>query len=251
MTKTRKRTFAIGDIHGHWKHLESLLGFINYDSSCDQLIFLGDYIDRGENSKKTLDFIIELNINNPKNISLMGNHEDLLYNIYLKNNRFTETTWLFIGGQQTLTSFGFSSTSDLKQLELKYTNFLAHLKPIYIDEKNKMIFAHAGINPEKSIYNQDLYDIEKGPMWIRATFFMNPEPAIGYKVIFGHTPTYKIESGLKNVLWKKNITGIDTGLCYGNKLTALDVTNKEHFIAYYVSQSFEKSIEHQPEELNI
>lgn len=243
-----KRTFALGDIHGHWKHLEKLLEFISYDPFADRLIFLGDYIDRGLNSKITLDLVIELNSENPENVCLMGNHEDLMNSVYLQNNRLSSSIWLKLGGEETLHSFSYDSPEMLKNLDHKYSNFLAYLKPLYVDESLSLVFAHAGVNPQKSLKNQDLYDIDNGPMWVRSRFFMHPEPVQDYRVIFGHTPTFKIEQNLKGVFWKKNLVGIDTGLCYGNKLTALDVTNSNCFVAYCISQTYEKTVEIQPED---
>ena len=240
------RTLAIGDIHGYWRHLEKLLEFINYNKNTDRLIFLGDYIDRGENSKKTLDLIIDLARENSKNIFLMGNHEDMMLSCTLEDGRLSKIMWLSNGAEETLQSFGVSLYVNLNTIEEKYINFLSFLKHIYIDEELKIIFSHAGIDPLKPPHKQDLLDEFRGPMWIRSDFYNNPKPAEGYKVVFGHSPTFNIKKNHYNILWENHKIGIDTGLCYGFKLSALEIIKYKPFKAYSINRNFETEIEQQP-----
>lgn len=241
------RTFAIGDIHGYWQHLEKLLEFINYNPKNDRLIFLGDYIDRGEDPKKTLDLLMQLLRENPLNIALMGNHEHLMLSIISEDGQLSKSMWLSNGCDATLKAFGLSLYGTFEKLEKKYVDFLYYLKQIHIDEENKIIYAHAGVDPTKDPHKQDLFDEYRGPMWIRMDFYNNLEPANGYKVIFGHTPTFNIKTGLYNVFWDKHKIGIDTGLCYGFKLTALQILSSETFKAYQIDREFETFVENQPE----
>lgn len=240
------RTLAIGDIHGGWSHLIKLLGFVNYKAGNDRLIFLGDYVDRGDNSKEVLDLLIDLKQKDVNTICLMGNHEDLMLSNILENGRHSRSLWFSNGCDATLKSFGLTLFGNLNTIELKYINFLQSLKQIYIDEELKMVFVHGGIDPRRPVYDQDLLNIYRGPMWIRMDFFNNPDPAPGYKVIFGHTPTYNIQRDLDGVFWDKNKIGIDTGLCYGHKLTALEIIKNQPLKAYSVDSNFKTSIEIQP-----
>ncbi len=68
--------YAIGDIHGCLAKVLRLLDVLHYDPTADRLIFLGDYIDRGPDSKGVLDLMLQLQQDNPSNVFLMGNHED-------------------------------------------------------------------------------------------------------------------------------------------------------------------------------
>lgn len=68
--------YAVGDVHGCLDKLLRLLDILNYDPAGDRLIFLGDYIDRGPDSKGVVDLLLRLQHENANNIFLMGNHED-------------------------------------------------------------------------------------------------------------------------------------------------------------------------------
>lgn len=239
------RTIAIGDVHGCYRHLEKLLEFVEYSTN-DRLIFLGDIIDRGEDPKKTLDFCIELFKENPKSIYIRGNHEDMMLCILTGTSRHSFSLWYLNGGSETMESFDVHSNT-LDKLDLKYVNFLEYSIPLYIDEELKMIFAHGGVDPLLPVHKQNLFDEFRGPMWIRADFFRHPDPAPGYVVVFGHTPTNKIIPGLETVYWGGNKIGIDTGICYFNKLTALEIVNNKPLKAYSIDYNFNKSTETMPE----
>ncbi|MEW5818773.1 MAG: metallophosphoesterase family protein [Cyanobacteriota bacterium] len=240
------RTLVIGDIHGYYKHLEKLLEIVNYDNNSDRIIFLGDYIDRGDNPKKTIDFVIELSLENTNVISLMGNHEDLMLSNITEDGRHSKSIWMSNGSDSTLKSFGLSLYGSLNLIDIKYINFLSSLKQIFIDEELMMVFSHAGIDPTKPVHKQDLFDEYRGPMWIRSDFYNNKKPADAYTFIFGHTPTYNMREGLYDVLWEDNKIGIDTGLCYGYKLTALEIIPGQRLKAYSVNREFAFNVEYQP-----
>jgi serine/threonine protein phosphatase 1 len=241
-----QRTFAIGDIHGYWKHLQALLKFINYSQSTDRLIFLGDYIDRGDNPKKTLDIVMKLQKESLFTICLMGNHEDIMLSNIKEDRRHSKGIWLSNGCEATLSSLGLSLYTNLDKIDSEYIQFLESLKQIFIDEELKMVFAHAGVDPLKSVYEQDCFDVFRGPMWIRPDFYNNKNPAPGYRVIFGHTPVYNIKPGLESVFWDKTKIGIETGIAYGKKLTALQIIPGKKLKAFYVNKNFETSIEEEP-----
>lgn len=241
---TQNRTLVIGDIHGCVKHLEKLLNLTNYNQQHDKLIFLGDYIDRGDYSKEVLDLLIDLKKLSPSNIFLMGNHEDMMLSNILDDGRHTKSIWISNGSDATMKSFKLSLYYNLNKIEPVYIDFLKSLKQIYIDENLKMIFAHAGVDPRRPPHEQDLLDKYIGPMWIRIDFHNNKNPAGHYKVIFGHTPVYQIKPDHYNVYIDNNKIAIDTGLIYGYKLSALEIINKEIHKVYYVNFDFSTDIEH-------
>lgn len=237
------RTIAIGDIHGYYRHLERLLEYVNYNAKNDRLIFLGDYIDRGENPKKTLDLLIELFKVNSNNVFMLGNHEDMMLSCINEDGRYSRVFWYSNGAEETLKSFGKYSFENLNGICFEYLNFLSCLKPIFIDEKLKLIFVHGGINPAKSICEQDFTDEFLGPLWIRSDFYNYKGDFKGYTVIFGHTPTFNMRKNLYTVMWEGNKIGIDTGLCYGYSLTALEILGDKTMTAYYVDKDFNTTFE--------
>ena len=102
-----KRSLVISDIHGEIELLERLLADVDYDSSHDQLIFLGDYVDRGSDSKKVLDKVIELKSQGA--FVLKGNHEDMMIKALTTDDERSWKTWVNRnGGSKTLESYGFT-----------------------------------------------------------------------------------------------------------------------------------------------
>ena len=99
------RTIVIGDIHGCYDELKDLMETLEeeyeYRRGIDKLVFLGDYIDRGNNSRLVIEFIRNLQENNDNVIALMGNHEDMLLNYY----KGIDDSWTFNGHNETLKSY--------------------------------------------------------------------------------------------------------------------------------------------------
>lgn len=109
------RTLIIGDIHGRYNEMMKALEYMGYKDS-DRLIFLGDYIDRGPDSKKVMDFLVELR-KNRDNIFLKGNHEDIFLKLSLGNATFW-STWLEDGeGRNCLRSYGINPDTFQKRGE--------------------------------------------------------------------------------------------------------------------------------------
>lgn len=98
------RAFAIGDIHGRYDELMRVLDYLEYKDS-DRLILLGDYIDRGNQSKEVMDFLVEIK-KNKENVFLKGNHEDMFLKLSMGNSSLW-STWLEDGeGRKCLRSYG-------------------------------------------------------------------------------------------------------------------------------------------------
>jgi serine/threonine protein phosphatase 1 len=202
-----EKIFAVGDIHGCLDKLTLLMGMIEPDREKDILLFLGDYIDRGTESKRVVDYLIELAGRYRRVIFLKGNHEQM-FDCYLDG---TDKLWfLSNGGQATMDSYlreeTRAGTSLVPEAHLK---FFKGLRLYY--ETDKYIFVHAGLKANIPLDMQDEWDM----LWIRDEFiFSNFD--FGKRVIFGHTPFYE-------PLVLDNKIGIDTGAVYGNKLTCLEL----------------------------
>jgi len=205
------KTCVIGDIHGCHTSLTALLDKVI--DKADTLIFVGDYVDRGPDSKQVLETLIRLRGMHPHVIFLKGNHELMLHN-YLTGAG--SSMFLEIGGQETIDSYGIdpeAAGSMLKMLPSPHVSFLENLSLFYEDRYG--IYVHAGLQPGKHLSTQTA----DWCLWVRDRFlrsFYN----FGKPVIFGHTI-------FREPLIEANKIGIDTGAVYGGKLTALLLPDME------------------------
>ena len=204
-----QRYFAIGDIHGCLDKLRKLLGLIDVDWENDTVVFMGDYIDRGPDSKRVVDYVLELRKKHEQVVCLKGNHEWMFLN-YLDHRE--EHIYLTNGGRDTLQSYGISPDEQDRKAKLppKHLQFFETLLPCY--ETENYVFTHAGVRPGIPMELQDPYDL----IWIRHEFFMS-DHGLKKTVVFGHTP-FKGEPFVG-----EKMIGIDTGAVYGGMLTCLEL----------------------------
>lgn len=186
----RNRLIAIGDIHGEVEKLNSLIDRLDLQKQ-DKVIFLGDYIDRGLNSKAVIERILDLS-KKIECVFLKGNHEDMLLKTKITQSQDDIEHWLLSGGISTYDNYG-----DYPAIFNTHGKFLDSLK-LYHIEQNYM-FVHAGINPKKELSEQTKDDL----LWIREEFLDNSHN-LPYKIIFGHTP-------FREPLILDDKIGIDTG----------------------------------------
>lgn len=228
------RVFAIGDIHGCHKELVRLTDKIK-PTKQDTLIFLGDYIDRGYDSRAVLDYIIELK-SRCNVIALLGNHEAMMRDAFAEQDkaaRFKKVVqWCSNGGDETLASYMMYSedllfASDLSELHLpetlvRHLDFISSLPTYY--ETDTHIFVHASPRPDVPIEFQP----ESHLIWRRIGRLdenLGHNHISGKTIICGHTSQ---ANGLPVMLSEKNII-IDSG-CYATGwLTAMNVSNG-HYI---------------------
>lgn len=138
--------FVISDIHGCFLTFEALLNKIGLSKN-DELILLGDYINRGKRSKQVVDRIIELTMLGYNLTCLKGNHEDMVFDsIGLED-------WS-PGEEETLKSFGINH---LNELDPKYIHWFKNLVPYY--ENENFIFVHAGLNFKVKKPFEDTYSM--------------------------------------------------------------------------------------------
>jgi serine/threonine protein phosphatase 1 len=217
------RVYAIGDIHGRADLLRDLHQMIHEDAYAHQarrnvVIYVGDYIDRGPESREVIDLLIEEGLPGFESVHLVGNHEDSIL-------RFLEDVevapaWLTYGGTATLQSYGVRPPRGAKEDELlraqaelarempaSHLRFYRNLRLCHVE--GDYFFAHAGVKPGVALDAQAREDL----IWIRDPF-LHSDADHGKIVVHGHT----ISDG-PDV--RRNRIGIDTGAFASGRLTCL------------------------------
>ncbi len=197
------RTLAIGDIHGCLTALETLLDFIDLRDD-DLLITLGDYVDRGPDSRGVIDLLISL-WQREKLVALRGNHDLMMCEAREKDSGFDN--WLALGGEATLLSYG----GTLENVPAAHWQWLEHAL-VNCHQTQTHIFVHAGLWPDVPLEEQPEFVL----LYER---FHNPSPHQSGKImICGHTNQ---KSGLPNN--KGHAVCLDTRAYGGGWLSCLHV----------------------------
>jgi serine/threonine protein phosphatase 1 len=206
------RTIAIGDIHGCAALFAQLLDAIA-PTPADTLILLGDYVDRGPDTKNTLNLILELR-KDLNTICLRGNHD--LWMVKARDHAKERAAWMQVGGAQTLGSYGNAPgrSGSFDDVPEAHWDLLEH-RLVNWHETVTHIFAHAQVAPDVPMPEQD-------PLWLFWESLTGPVAHVsGKTLICGHTSQ---KSG--KVLDLGTTICIDT-YCYGGgNLTALDVNTR-------------------------
>jgi len=200
--------YAISDIHGCANTFRHLVNEVIQLKSTDELFLLGDYIDRGADSKGVIDFIQELQKSGIQVRTLSGNHEAMMLDAREDPEYFNH--WMLNGGKQTLASFGVKSIRDIPQ---SYWLFLLHLE--YYIELEDYLLVHAGFNFKA----EDPFTDTHSMLWIR-NFPVDKEFLGNRKIVHGHTPTpmQKIAQSVKS---KAQVINIDGGCVYTSRMSGL------------------------------
>jgi len=205
---TDRRILAIGDIHGCRGHLQGLLDQVAPTAN-DRLVFLGDYIDRGEDSPGVLDDLLELQRQHPKTVFLKGNHEQMLLE-YLAGD--LDLGYLLNGGSATLQQYEQRGT---QLLPPAHRDFIDKLQLSW--QQDGWLFVHAGLKPGVAIADQSESDL----LWIRQEYLSHPDPCEwGVVVVHGHTPQQEVSQEPCRI-------GLDTGAVYGRRLSCCDVLSRQ------------------------
>lgn len=185
--KRMNRIFVIGDIHGMYDKLISLLNKIihNYKfSNDDTMVFVGDYIDRGNESFEVVDYLVNLNKEYENIIFLMGNHEDMLLNCVRNNIESYHSPcklFMYNGGNKSIQNYKKNGYDLLKwKIPESHKIFFQNLKLFY--ENDEIFISHAGIRPNISLDKQLKEDL----LWIRDDFILSDRD-FGKLIITGHT----------------------------------------------------------------
>lgn len=219
-----KPIYAVGDIHGQAAELDRVLARIEADGGSDaEVVFLGDYADRGPDSRGVLDRLIAGRDDGRNWTFLMGNH-DRMFSMFLQDppledpHMMVELYWLHprIGGNTTLASYGIevAGTRRVKDVHADATAAVPQAHAAFLEslqftfETDMLFFAHAGIRPGVPLAAQTEEDL----IWIRKEFheYSDPHPKI---IVHGHTP-------VEAATHYGNRVNLDTGAGYGRPLSA-------------------------------
>lgn len=235
------RIYAIGDIHGCIDELEHTQANIRRDlqnrpHQNPVTIYLGDYIDRGLDSRGVIDNLIAEAAAPHHTHMLLGNHDEMLLtyrkdpSIPIRPNgpKVNKIHWLHQlgGGVETLRSYGVDGATD-KDPYATQRAFIDTLPDAHLRFFNNLeltvrigsyLFVHAGINPDADFEAQTLDDL----IWIREPFLSSTKD-FGFTVIHGHTPVQEVENC-------GNRIAIDTGAVFNGLLTCLVLENGDQSV---------------------
>ena len=200
--------YAISDIHGCAKTFRHLVEEVLQLKPTDQLFLLGDYIDRGPDSKGVIHFILKLKFSGYQIRTLMGNHEAMMLDALEDTESLLH--WRLNGGNQTLASFGVTTLQDIAP---SYWLFLQNLE--YYITLDDYILVHAGLNFNAPNPFADIDSM----LWIR-NFTVDNELLGKRKLVHGHTPTPAVDIA-QNIKSKPQVINIDGGCVYLKRMPGL------------------------------
>ncbi len=215
--------YVIGDVHGRADCLVRAQARIDRDRGAAQPapraieIYLGDYVDRGPDSKAVLD-LMAARARATRIVALRGNHETAME--FFLAGRLPFAAWRALGGAETLLSYGFAA-SDLRRAEGPrhedfaerlpddHRRFLASLSAFH--RAGGYCFVHAGLRPGVALESQDVADLTG----IRHEF-LDDDGDFGFIVVHGHTPVERVD-------FRSNRINLDTGAYVSNRLSVLRI----------------------------
>lgn len=205
------RILAIGDIHGCFTALQTLAKSVDFQPA-DTVIALGDYVDRGPDSKAVIDFLIDLK-KKTNLITLRGNHEIMM--LQSRDDDEYLEHWRECGGEETIQSYG---TPDLSGVPSAHWDFLG--ETIAFHEMENDFFVHANASPDLALKDQPEY------MLYWEHLLDAPAHSSGKRMICGHT---RQKNGLP---WNiGHLVCIDTWAYGTGWLTCLDVSSGHYWQA--------------------
>ncbi len=217
------KTYVIGDIHGRLDLLRMAYSKIHHhaqknctDHHGKKVICLGDYVDRGPDSKGVIDFLIDLEARWGWRC-LKGNHEEMMV-MACRHNALIDM-WFSNGGKATCESYGaeFGSTSTesrywYNKIDKAHVDWMADLDVLIQDEHR--VYVHAGLMPGFGINEQD----EETCLWIRDRFLTAHDEKWEKHVVHGHTP-YHPNKKVEEPELLPHRTNLDTGATWSGVLT--------------------------------
>ena len=216
--------YAVGDIHGQLNMLLETIALIDAHGGPDAtIVFLGDLVDRGAQSKEVIETLMD-GIASGRNWTVLKGNHDRLFEWFMEDTPRMEPRLLVgydwfhdqLGGKTTLASYGITVTPEHRYFRLhaeartvipqSHIDFLRAM-PIYHTAPG-LLFVHAGIDPHKTLCEQSEDDM----LWIRDPFH-NHTGAYPYLIVHGHTP-------VKTATHYGNRVNLDSGAGYGRPITA-------------------------------
>jgi Calcineurin-like phosphoesterase len=218
------RVYAIGDIHGCLGPLRALIEQIRAHAAAHPVprnvgVFLGDYIDRGTDSRGVVDLLLSDPLPGFENVHLKGNHEESL--VRFLTDEGIGPQWLTYGGDATLYSYGVrpprlgADRDDLHRAQHEFAQKLPAAHLAFFEQlalthvEGDYAFVHAGVRPRIPLENQAAEDL----LWIRDEF-LDSNLDFGKIIVHGHSITAA-------PAMRANRIGIDTGAFASGRLTCL------------------------------
>jgi serine/threonine protein phosphatase 1 len=219
------RLIAIGDIHGCAKTLTSMIDQLMVTHE-DTVVFMGDYVDRGDGVFSVIEQLIEFKEMFPNTVFIKGNHEDMFIR-YLKGEGGCDNARMFKynGGTSTINNYlEHLNITDTVQdpfawdkLPVSHQEFYDNLKVMY--EHDQYVFVHAGVRPQVHLADQLDHDM----IWIRDEFLHWPLEVLKDRVVVhGHTPMDRAELEKYNNKYGDKFN-LDSACVFGVELTAMDL----------------------------
>lgn len=221
--------YAVGDIHGEREMLEELIAKLPLQAD-DQLVFMGDYVDRGPDARGVVDVLLGLSQRYSCTF-LCGNHESMFLDFlgWRSAAYFAGDAFLANGGDRTLASYGYFDRDDPDpdtfSLPSAHESFYRNLELYH--QSGDYLFVHAGVG-RRLLGEKDLHFAMRRArpedlLWDRASIDLPHE--LGVTVVYGHTPN--VDFGVR---WNPPYSiGIDTGAVYGGHLTAIRLPDETLF----------------------
>jgi len=187
------KRWVIGDVHGCIRTLRTLIEDKIQPGKHDKIIFVGDYIDRGPDSRGVISYVMELRLMGYNLVLLKGNHEDMM--VRSLHDKAVRKDWFYNGGMHTLRSFGVREAGEVPEHFLEFMRALD-----YYHAMDDFLIVHAGLNFD---IDNPFADLE-GMLWIRNKFVL-PDKIGNRTMVHGHTPTIlaqvreAIEKKLKDI----------------------------------------------------
>lgn len=204
--------FVISDIHGCATELRLLLNKLPLTRH-SKLVFLGDYINRGPNSREVIDTILELS-GFCEVVALKGNHEQMMLD-FISNPKSPQAgMFIYNGGGATLANYQVHGSKRI-DIPKEHVDFFCSLSLFH--EEEDYFFVHAGL-PDIPIPTINPDEHQTQLLWIRKEF-LNSQYDWGKMVIHGHSPVSAVQ-------FRANRINIDTGCVYKNRLTALQLPQR-------------------------
>lgn len=181
------RTYAIGDLHGRLDLLRAAVDAIaeHAQDAPFRVVFLGDYVDRGPDSRGVIDFLMALQSRWPV-VCLKGNHEELMSRALSEPRGTAMARWLENGGDSTLLSYGVEPGADPSgAIPCEHLQWIAGLPRTTGD--NHRIYVHAGLMPGTPVHRQK----DEACLWIRERFLNARASEFEAHIVHGHTPVWE------------------------------------------------------------
>jgi serine/threonine protein phosphatase 1 len=200
-------TYAVGDIHGRVDLLKSAVEAVTEHARSRpfRLVFLGDYVDRGPDSRRVIELLMGLQRVSPV-VCLKGNHEQLMLKAVVERADGALQLWLDNGGEATLRSYGLPSDPDAAGgVPSEHIRWLSSL-PLTTGDAHR-IYVHAGLMPRTATHRQK----EETCLWIREKFLQAQPGDFEAHVVHGHTPLWEGKPDPARPELLEHRTNLDTG----------------------------------------